>query len=34
MSGAPSQIDLFDYKPKLKEYFDKDLPIRSAWGSA
>ncbi|MGE4620039.1 MAG: DUF1501 domain-containing protein [Planctomycetota bacterium] len=26
MSGAPSQIDLFDHKPKMKEYFDKDLP--------
>ncbi|MCC6231067.1 MAG: DUF1501 domain-containing protein [Verrucomicrobiales bacterium] len=26
MNGAPSQIDLWDYKPKLKEYFDKDLP--------
>ncbi len=26
MNGAPSQIDLFDYKPKLEEYFDKELP--------
>jgi hypothetical protein len=26
MADAPSQIDLFDYKPKLREYFDKDLP--------
>jgi uncharacterized protein (DUF1501 family) len=26
MNGAPSQIDLWDYKPKLKEYFNKDLP--------
>ncbi|MBD3675393.1 MAG: DUF1501 domain-containing protein [Planctomycetaceae bacterium] len=26
MSGAPSQIDLFDYKPKMDEWFDKDLP--------
>lgn len=26
MNGAPSQIDLLDYKPKLEEYFDKDLP--------
>ena len=26
MSGAPSQIDLFDYKPKMAEWFDKDLP--------
>ena len=26
MNGAPSQLDLFDYKPKLAEYFNKDLP--------
>lgn len=26
MSGAPSQIDLWDYKPKMGEWFDKDLP--------
>jgi len=26
MNGAPSQLDLFDYKPGLKDYFDKDLP--------
>ncbi len=26
MNGAPSQIDLWDYKPRLKEYFDKELP--------
>ena len=26
MVGGPSQMDLFDYKPKLGEYFDKDLP--------
>ncbi|MDZ4850617.1 MAG: DUF1501 domain-containing protein [Pirellulaceae bacterium] len=26
MNGAPSQLDLFDYKPGLKEHFDKDLP--------
>jgi Protein of unknown function (DUF1501) len=25
-AGAPSQIDLFDHKPGLAEYFDKDLP--------
>ena len=25
-SGAPSQLDLFDYKPGLNDYFDKDLP--------
>src|SRR6056297_1745610 len=26
MNGAPSQLDLFDYKPALKNHFDKDLP--------
>ncbi|MBL9134817.1 MAG: DUF1501 domain-containing protein [Verrucomicrobiales bacterium] len=26
MNGAPSQIDLWDRKPKLKDHFDKDLP--------
>ena len=26
MNGAPSQLDLFDYKPGLKDHFDKDLP--------
>src|SRR5436190_17862809 len=26
MNGAPSQIDLWDYKPKLGELFDTDLP--------
>ena len=26
MNGAPSQLDLFDYKPGLKDYFDKELP--------
>ena len=25
-SGGPSQIELFDYKPGLKEHFDQDLP--------
>src|SRR6476646_1809133 len=25
-SGAPSQLDLFDHKPKLKDLFAKDLP--------
>ncbi|MEI9962016.1 MAG: DUF1501 domain-containing protein [Limisphaerales bacterium] len=32
MVGGPSQMDLFDYKPKLVEWFDKDLPdsIRKA----
>ena len=26
MVGAPPQLDLFDYKPTMKEWFDKDLP--------
>jgi hypothetical protein len=26
MEGAPSQIDLFDYKPQLRARFDEDLP--------
>jgi hypothetical protein len=25
-NGGPSQLDTFDYKPKLAEQFDKDLP--------
>ncbi|QEG24211.1 DUF1501 domain-containing protein [Mariniblastus fucicola] len=26
MVGGPSQMDLFDYKPKMDEWYDKDLP--------
>src|SRR6516225_8779370 len=26
MNEGPSQMDLFDYKPKMAELFDKDLP--------
>jgi len=26
MSGAPSQLDLYDYKPNMVDMFDKDLP--------
>ncbi len=26
MNGGPSQMDMFDYKPKMAELFDKDLP--------
>src|SRR5688572_16886382 len=26
MNGGPSQMDLWDYKPSLREMFDKDLP--------
>src|SRR3954463_5516963 len=24
--GAPPQMETFDYKPKMQEWFDKDLP--------
>src|SRR5216684_2729487 len=30
MAGAPSHIDLFDYKPKLMDMAGKDLPIQCA----
>ena len=26
MVGGPSQLDLYDYKPKMAEMYDKDLP--------
>src|SRR5262245_364979 len=26
MVGGPGQMDLYDYKAKMKEFFDKDLP--------
>ena len=26
MMGAPPQMDLLDYKPKMKDWYDKDLP--------
>jgi hypothetical protein len=26
MAGAPSQLDLFDYKPKLNQYDGQDIP--------
>jgi hypothetical protein len=26
MEGAPSQLDLFDYKPQLAQHYDKELP--------
>ena len=26
MAGAPSQLDTYDYKPGLQDWFDKDLP--------
>ena len=32
MSGGPSQIDLFDYKPKLKEHHGQELPASIRMG--
>src|ERR1700676_5170325 len=26
MVGGPAQMDLFDYKPKMNDFYDKDLP--------
>ena len=26
MVGGPPQMDLFDYKPVMKDWYDKDLP--------
>src|SRR5947209_46826 len=26
MVGGPAQMDLYDYKPKMREWYDKDLP--------
>ena len=26
MVGGPSQMDLFDYKPEMMKWYDKDLP--------
>ncbi|HLK16294.1 MAG TPA: DUF1501 domain-containing protein, partial [Fimbriimonadaceae bacterium] len=26
MNGGPSQLDLWDYKPKLNDYYNQDLP--------
>jgi len=26
MSGGPSQLDLFDYKPKMGDWYDRDFP--------
>ena len=32
MVGGPPQMDLFDYKPKMNDWYDKDLPesVRNA----
>jgi hypothetical protein len=32
MSGGPSHIDLFDYKPKLRDYHGKELPATIRMG--
>src|SRR5437868_1054306 len=32
MNGGPSQIDTLDYKPKLLDHFDKDLPATVRMG--
>lgn len=32
MNGGPSQIDLWDYKPQLAKYFDKELPASVQMG--
>ena len=34
MNGGPSQMDLFDYKPKMADLFDKDLPDVDPQGPA
>ncbi|RZL17830.1 MAG: DUF1501 domain-containing protein, partial [Pedobacter sp.] len=31
-NGAPSQLDLFDYKPKLQKMFGEDLPASIRMG--
>src|SRR5262245_61552555 len=32
MSGGPSHIDLFDYKPRMKEYHGQELPASIRMG--
>jgi hypothetical protein len=32
MNGAPSQVDLLDYKPKLVDHFNQDLPASVRMG--
>ena len=34
MVGGPAQMDLYDYKPKMEEYYDKDLPEVGPHGPA
>ena len=32
MTGGPSQLETFDYKPQMKKMFDKDLPTEIRMG--
>lgn len=32
MVGGPPQMDLYDYKPKMQEFYDKDLPASVRMG--
>src|SRR2546421_4114189 len=32
-NGAPSHVDLFDYKPKLKEWHGKEIPAEVQMGA-
>ena len=32
MAGAPSQLDLFDYKPELRKYDGQDVPAEIVKG--
>jgi hypothetical protein len=32
MADGPSQLDMFDYKPKLAEFYDKELPAEVRMG--
>ena len=32
MAGGPSQLEMFDYKPKLQKLFNKDLPAEIRMG--
>eukprot|EP00913_Durusdinium_trenchii_P023399 g21977.t1 len=32
MSGAPSQLDMYDYKPQLQQHFKKELPASVRMG--
>src|SRR5262245_34034522 len=34
MHGGPSQVDTFDYKPRLAKYDGKDLPFEPAKGTS